>query len=76
VIGGGLDSPPPRGRGRVSFGEHDALVVSCRARKDGVQLAGQHAPCASARPAGEEQSGGIVGEPILGGLRHTYHVAA
>ena len=37
---------------------------------------GQRAPCAVESPSREAQNGMIVGEPVLGGLHHVYHLAA
>jgi len=37
---------------------------------------GQRAPCAIARPTYQDQSGEIIGKPVLGGLHHVYHLAA
>jgi putative transposase len=37
---------------------------------------GQRAPCAVAPPARQNQRPEIIGEPVLGGLHHVYHLAA
>jgi hypothetical protein len=37
---------------------------------------GQRAPCAVELPSRNAQDGVIIGEPVLGGLHHVYHLAA